>query len=186
MEIWATAEDEFGCASLPSDTLRPVFQAVPDDPVIALLPDNILSCDVIGDFYEWRRDSVLLTDSTQQIDAVSDGHYTVRVFNGNCASNYAPGVDVLVGIEELQSEDRFRVFPSPTEGSFSLDLNLSKGHHIVVSVTAPDRTMVIRKDIFVPPYGYSTEFDLSDQPRGMYFLVIQSEGRLFARKIILQ
>lgn len=82
-------------------------------------------------------------------------------------------------IQELESKYAILLFPNPTKGNVTIDLESAEGKEIVLLNLNGQILNSIEID------DKQTEVDLSDKPRGVYFVRIEMEnGDLITKKIV--
>jgi hypothetical protein len=76
-----------------------------------------------------------------------------------------------------------KIYPNPNSGSFNVSL-ISKNNQKITTIKIVD---VIGKEINTACVNASNyTFDLNDQPKGLYFLQVESSSQSFFKKIIIQ
>jgi hypothetical protein len=78
------------------------------------------------------------------------------------------------------------IYPVPTDGWLQVDIRLpSERESVVLEVVANDSRLISQETITLRHGQASHELDLSEQPRGMYFLRMISGSEMRYRKVIL-
>jgi hypothetical protein len=85
-----------------------------------------------------------------------------------------------VSVDGKQKEP-FKIFPNPSEGIFTLELNEDFEQTDVIVVDVLGKTVFSGKKLQA-----STQIDLSDYPAGMYFIKLVKDDRCKTEKIIKQ
>jgi hypothetical protein len=102
-----------------------------------------------------------------------------------CVPITAPSiVTVPMGIEEVQGQSFFKVYPNPTTGSFTLELSEVPGTSIVKVEIYGMRGEKILNDQFTGEKKH--EFSLESNPTGIYFIRVFCGDNLGSQKIIKQ
>jgi hypothetical protein len=91
---------------------------------------------------------------------------------------------VVVGVEELASENSLKVFPNPGTGNFLIDLKDIKSQTMDLRVYNYLGTLVEQKNTL--RNNNTLNVDISSHNKGIYFIEIRTEDGIFREKIILQ
>jgi hypothetical protein len=90
-------------------------------------------------------------------------------------------VNFLGGINENEKDDAIFVYPNPNDGLFNLELPSALSDFSLSITDVLGRTVYQKSFIH-----YSNEpFDISDQPNGLYYIVVNSNNKLFKTKIVI-
>ena len=98
---------------------------------------------------------------------------------------------LFVGIQpELKRASKLKVFPNPTDNnSFSVELYVEKTSHARITVRDSwGETIRELLDERIAQGGFSGKFDLSAEGlgKGLYFIVVEMDGKVYTRKLVLQ
>jgi hypothetical protein len=90
-------------------------------------------------------------------------------------------LDAITGIEKQKANKRVSIFPNPTKGKFTIELeNTSKNSLIVISD-------LVGKVIFSKTIIDNTlQIDISNQPKGIYLVKIINGNNVTTQKIVYQ
>ncbi|MEO0468374.1 MAG: PKD domain-containing protein [Bacteroidota bacterium] len=95
-------------------------------------------------------------------------------------------VDYVVGIEALLGLEELKVFPNPTKGQITLQLQLS----MMQSLDLLLYDVQGKKQLYIPLLNQiglvQKDLDLSVLPKGMYVLVLQGENGRVHKQIVIQ
>ena len=163
-----------------------VTRAVPAVGTLPIAYGNY-KIDDTPDFATWTSTSfnVMPGDSFVVLMSSSD------IFNDDVYEVKIPGselwldnmrFDIVTGLNPNNSEEAFTVFPNPSTGVFKY--NFSHVENIErVSVVNTSGVVVYESTAFG---NFDTEIDLSNQPNGVYNLVIDSSYGTTSRKMVKQ
>ena len=133
----------------------------------------------IGDEYLNRARSVIqISDGSYVIAGdkyagLDDGEYNYYL------AKLDPEGDVEIN-EKIQTEDNFICYPNPTTGIFNLK---ASERPLSVEITDVSGQIIYTSQI----QNFKTsQIDISNQPKGIYFIKIQTENRIYTDKIILK
>jgi PKD repeat protein len=183
------------------------YQTLADTTVLNNLPSwRIGTYDLIPDFNYTTNgiDIVNFFDNSQNADSISwdfgDGttsnllnpihtYYSIGGFDvihtaykNGCSKDTTHSLVVeMLSLEELNDDLRFRVFPNPSNGKFSIKLpNIDDVYTIkVLSVSG---VTVLNENVSNQNYF---EFDISNQSKGMYYINLTTRNVNITQKIIL-
>ncbi|HFA51976.1 MAG TPA: T9SS type A sorting domain-containing protein [Bacteroidetes bacterium] len=125
------------------------------------------------------------TGEAGTLEELPTGEYFVEITDANgCAETVAFGIGTLVAVDETEGVENISLFPNPTAGMATLDVNLAKPMDIqarvlnlngqVVFESAEANALSLRKQI-----------DLSGQPAGLYILQVVAEGKPHYAKLMV-
>ncbi len=83
------------------------------------------------------------------------------------------------GIEELQNNDYFILYPNPANGTFTIETKVSEYTLIITNVLG--QTILARKI-----QNEKSEIDISNQASGIYFILVKYNNGSAIQKLILQ
>lgn len=87
------------------------------------------------------------------------------------------------GIEEATAENNLTVYPNPTTGLFSLNLEKAKGNYTFQIIDIKGQVLH-SENIEVIGTTFNTQFDLSNYAKGMYYLRVIGENNESINKMI--
>ncbi len=122
-------------------------------------------------------------ETSQSFTPTFTGNFAVEITeNGTCTSISECYLVIYLGIND-STIDEFTLYPNPTNGVFSLevssDLFLSTGQCNLKITDLTGKTII--------NYQLSnkhSEIDISNQPAGIYFMIIQTDKGSIVKKII--
>ncbi len=176
------ATDENGCSSVSNPiviSIAPAPQVVTQQMDASTLRATVLSGETGGTF-QWLRNGSEIEDANQATFVVPEpANYQVRFTAQNGCSDVSEQEFVTNLADELLSNST-RIYPNPTKGIFSLEFNIplsgAVGYKIYNSV-----------GVLVKEYSSKgkqvVEMDLINQPTGIYYVEIRSEGATATKRI---
>ena len=94
------------------------------------------------------------------------------------------GTQGVSGIANLSS---LGLFPNPTNGTTTLSYTADKAvKELDITVTNMTGQVMMKQHFNAPGKQFSTNIDLTDRPRGMYFIELRADGNKLVRKLVLQ
>jgi subtilisin-like proprotein convertase family protein len=136
-------------------------------------------------------------ESTQTIvvDTASlggSGVYNVNVVvtdtMSGCASNDTIIVNYSVcsGLNEVKNNINLNVYPNPSNGVFTLNVNTTDVNELDIKVMNIQGQVVFVKNNFDNVSTINEQIDLSDNANGIYFITVTSDKGIVTSKIIVQ
>lgn len=178
-----TVTNAYGCSNSSSITV-----AAGSTPTISI-SGSLLVCNGIpttlsasgGAFYLWSTGA-----TTQTITVSAVGFVSVTVTDVSTCTNSTSimiTADNCTGIEERNLDESLSIYPNPNAGQFTIEINdqLRSGNEIKVYD-------ILGKLIFDEKVNDQKNYiDLSDQPKGVYFVKIyNSDFQVSNKKIAIQ
>ena len=89
----------------------------------------------------------------------------------------------VVSTQEIGSSDLIRVFPNPVDDQFTLDVSaFDLKEEIQAELYAVNGQILIQKDL----NSSQEAFDVSLLPQGVYFLKVNTAGKVYTKRLILK
>jgi hypothetical protein len=169
--------DTIGCVAESQETSVTVHP-LPLVPVISAEGAVLTSSAPSGN--QWYLNGMLLDSITAQTyHALENGSYTVIVTDSNgCTVISEPFLLIEVGLRDLGRKDYPLVIPNPNNGTFRLNLVANEEIQVVV--------FDLLGEFVYRSQTWHDELDLSDQPRGVYFIVVHVAGKTYFDKLSIQ
>jgi hypothetical protein len=174
-------------SSSPADSSAwsSAFEVVnpPAVPVIAQRGDS-LACSA-GYAYQWYKNGKPVAGvTTRAIRAKTNGTYQVEVFSeGQCSTMSAPVSMIITGVSEVGlTVSQLKVFPNPSNGAVYMQLEQLPAKPLPVVVYNRDGVIVrslLMKDKL-------TVLDLSQQPKGIYYILLKGADKQKAVMVVIQ
>jgi len=91
------------------------------------------------------------------------------------------------GVGQLSYMEHLSVYPNPTTGKFTVEFTSNRViKDFKISVSNVTGQEVLRKEYSNTSGQFSTDFDMSDAPRGVYFLELMADGERRIQKLIVR
>ena len=87
----------------------------------------------------------------------------------------------MVSIDDPMSEVRITVYPNPTYGILHIKTDFNESLNL--QLFSMDGQLLLETS---SEQGIESELDLQTYPRGLYLLKIESNGKKFSEKIVLE
>ncbi|QHT65680.1 T9SS type A sorting domain-containing protein [Rhodocytophaga rosea] len=172
---------EEGCESVKVP-VRVAVHKIPARPVITLVGDSLVS-SIVASSYEWYLNGSKLEVNSRKIEAKENGMYTIKVIEGACTSKLSEPYTyekVPTGIDEQASQ--LEIYPNPTTGFVYIIIPAS----VKAQVSLQDGMgrKLLTKSIL--SNGGQTEIPLQGIKPGMYVLIIETQGSLCMKKLLVK
>ena len=129
----------------------------------------------------WATDSINLSNwglngDTIMVRFVAINDYGNRFFMDNVNIN---GQNIISGLQDEFTNFHTSIYPNPTKGMFSIRTDVAD---LKVEIYTAFGRLVIKESVT----GGLQQIDLSQQPKGIYFVKLMHDGKTEQRKLILQ
>ena len=172
--------------SAGSDTLLQAdyitVNGIPTQPTVTKTDSTLTSSAASGN--QWYKNNVIMNGETNQsLFVVDNAQYKTRVTsNEGCQSTSSNFAVTDLGIDD-QSTDEFILFPNPTDGLVSMEMN-ANGADIEVSIIDFNGKLIEKMNLS-PTNKTHYEFEFNEKyASGAYLLNIKSER--FNKNIAIQ
>ena len=132
-----------------------------------------VSANNSGATYQWldcdNGNAIISSETGQTYTATANGNYAVELTENGCVDTSACAAITTVGILEHNFGNKFKIYPNPTDGNFSIDLG---DNHNSITIKMTDLN---GKLIHSEEYNNSQLLNLNiDEPSGVYLLKIET------------
>jgi PKD repeat protein len=145
--------------------------------------NTVLLTASAGDSYQWYKDDVAISGATNQTyTATVRGTYSVAVNIGGCnaLSNKLP-----TSINTTDFSKSVKVYPIPSKGKVTLELNTSDIGNVQVNVTDLSGKTVYQTSIDKKGLSLKESLDLSSLGKGVYLIEIVTPKNKGIRRIVI-
>lgn len=154
-----------------------------DVDVTTTVVEPTITANAAGASYRWLdcndNDAVIAGETSQAFMAMANGSFAVEVTQDGCVDTSACVAIISVSVLESELDMQISVFPNPTNGNFSI--NLDKPYDLV-TVKLQDVTGKVLETMQV---NQTQRFNYSiDQANGMYLLSIVADGKTSVVRLI--
>jgi PKD repeat protein len=158
----------------------------PDQPVISLVDFTLESSALEGN--QWYMDGQIIEGATEQsYEPMTNGTYSVTATDGNCTSDFAEDYPVMwVGIAEQFNQQAIKVYPTPSKGNFTLEINTQTADVLSMKVYDAMKSVVYQQDNLQVNGSMKNQINLEQLPNGIYFIVLEGNTTHYFQKIIIQ
>jgi hypothetical protein len=185
-EYFVTVTSADGCPG-GSDTVTVVMAAAAWKPVITRILDSLTSTEASS--WQWYRNGQPIPGDTLQGLRLSDtGTYSVLIVDANGCTAMSDPFDVSVlDVEMMGGMLRsFDVYPNPSNGSFSVALELERPQTATITVTDVLGRQLINQRVLSVSSRLTQQIDLYGYPAGPYIIRIALARRSMTRMVTLR
>jgi hypothetical protein len=174
-----------GCGSPLSDLVSITVWQVPATPEIEQINLDTLTATITGAVYEWKKDGVVIPATTQKVKVSENGSYTVRIKDGNgCYSAYSPTFTFTMADKSLWN--KINVFPNPTPGLFTLQIENSTSAAVQVQVITLMGQQLQSVSYLNSTKDFHQWMDATMLTKGTYVLKVTVGEEVMYRKFVIQ
>ncbi|HRH58801.1 MAG TPA: T9SS type A sorting domain-containing protein, partial [Chitinophagales bacterium] len=177
-----------GCDS--TITLNLTVNLVPSTPEITQSNDTLHSNVIIsGASYEWYKGGVLLiTTSSPFYKFTSNGTYTLRIINNDCASLLSASVNAALptSVKTIKLDIQFDIIPNPNNGLFEVKIIVPKSGKYDLVLYNVAGQQLINEQLFIQQGSNVKRFNLDGIEKGMYFISVRGNDGISTKNIIVQ
>lgn len=176
-----TVTDANGCSA----TSPVVIVTVNPLPVTTVTQNgSLLSANAKDALYQWldcsKGFAPISGATSQSYTASSDGSYAVRLSLNGCSDTSSCYSVKTVGVRNKPIDDRVRIYPNPTSGRLEIESKFE-------TISRIEIFNVLGESVFTSdPQHLLSEIDISEQPSGIYYVMVQTKEGNITRKIIKQ
>ena len=158
----------------------------PEQPAITVEDYELVSSATDGN--QWYLNGDIIDGATAQTYApIDNGTYSLTVTQGTCTSEYAEDYEVMwVGIAEQYANQVVKVYPTPNQGQFTLEINTSTPDVLKMKVYDATNAIVYQQENIQVNGPFKNQFDLGQLPTGIYFMVLEGTTQHYFQKVVIQ
>jgi len=181
-------------------TLDPTNPTTSDDVIVSatITDDNTAAVDIEAYLYwgivDGEEDTELdflqvgFTDvfsATIPASTETTIYYVIEAFDGELYSEEYGSYSITVGINNPDAIVSMNVFPNPSNGQFTLELNAQKAGTFNVEIVNISGQVVFEKQI-VQDGIFKSAIDISNSAKGVYYIRINDGTSVNVQKIVIQ
>ncbi len=187
-------EASLGSCTAESDILTISFPDAPPKPFIYAQGPNVwyLACsNTKEEKYKWYCNDKLIegADKYYYVANRKMGVYKVSIGNNLDCYTMSDPVTIPTGITGIEDPDvfnRLNIYPNPSGGMFTMELNNQQYGDLLISVLSMDGKELFNFRFQKNNEYFSGQIDLTRQPKGNYLIIIDVDNKYTVRKIIIE
>lgn len=158
-------------------------------PTIPVITQNgfTLASSISGTSYQWYRNGILQPADTTQfitITSTENGSWWVVVINSFDCSAISPWFNSTVGINELSNNSAVRIYPNPTNSTFSLSYQTTDTEDLQIQVLNTIGEVVFSGEYKKVNGKFSKEINLTNVVPGIYSVQIKAGEKVYQQKLV--
>jgi hypothetical protein len=197
---------ELGKCSIESEPFTITLPDAPEKPGIYIRGPVVwymAASTRTASHYQWYRNDEQIAGATKYIYVANKTLGTYKVAVGNQNECYTMSDDITIPVplskmtnfyvpkEYLVGEDKdlaesIRLYPNPTTGVFTVEMENSISGEIVIGVITEQGKEIRNIKSEKTTDHFITEIDLSDEPKGVYFIKLRIDNYLETKKVIIE
>jgi hypothetical protein len=183
---WVVGTASGGCSN--TDTVCITVLGNPALPTIVKGGDTLYCSPATYASYQWYLGGTPIAGATgSYYHYTVNGNYYVQVFNAfGCSSSSAIFTVSDVGISEFSDGSLMSIYPNPTSGNLTIDLDMKGASEMKLSIVNISGQVIWSEEIAATAGSNKKQIDLSNFASGMYYLSVRSEKEMINRKIVKQ
>lgn len=142
----------------------------------------MLTANDTGASYQWincNGNIPISVATNQSFTATTDGNYAVIITQNSCSDTSSCYNISTTNIVENSFASTVIIYPNPSTGKFKIDTKITKGEIAICNVMG-------EKIYSTSNLKTSNEINLSNSPKGIYFVKIYDGEKIHTRKIVVQ
>ncbi|MFT6360088.1 MAG: glucose/arabinose dehydrogenase [Saprospiraceae bacterium] len=180
----ATVTDDFGCTTEVSQMLEQpeeiVFELEIDDDGNVAAPEGFST-------YQWYNEGGMLLEnennSTIAFQSYDSGFYVIVTNSTGC--EYISPAFYIFNTNQIAGLTNFKISPNPFSNQLNLNLTTDEVLDLNLQIVTMDGK-VLKEETFQVTGDYSKNMDLSDLPKGFYFLKLKQRNSVAVQRIMKQ
>ncbi|MCO5267063.1 MAG: T9SS type A sorting domain-containing protein, partial [Lentimicrobium sp.] len=178
-----------GANSCGQGAASPIFQVqvnpIPEKPVITQIGQILTSSATEGN--QWFFNGIEIPGATsQQIEALNSGEYSVMVTLDGCNSQMSDIITVIItGTIENLALQEVEIYPNPNHGEFTLSVSSEKLKNMDLQILTSLGVVIYEKADLNVQGKLIEKIKLSGIAPGIYFVKLSTSDQQLIRKVII-
>lgn len=172
-----------GCLGF-SDSVVVQVNPLPQKPTVTQTGGALQSSP--ADSYQWLYEGAEIAGATGPTHTPArNGRYAVMIRNASgCTATSDAVVVNTTSVKQEEMRREIAVYPQPTLGEFTLEVNLRQGSQVRLSIRDISGREVFNTLERSAAASYRRTVDLRGEAPGVYFIQVQSDGRRWTREVV--
>lgn len=136
--------------------------------------------------YLWKKLKTNEEFKTEDLVKITPGDYQVTITDANGCILVSPifTIKAIIDAKDIPNIQAFQVAPNPTNGIINIEATLESATELNLQIIDSQGKIIVSSQKYNSS-TIKTQIDLSPFPSGFYFLMVEHEGKIFAKQIIL-
>ena len=180
--VYVMVSNSSGCKAL-SDTVNVTWHPLPTKPVITVVGNDTLIYSTNLNLQWYYNGSGIGGANDTIYVAQNNGNYFVQVVDTfGCVNNSDTVAVILLGIEN-SGENKVFIYPNPTTGKITVNLNMED--HTIKSVSVINLLGEVLMSKQLVGKETRVEFDLVHFAEGVYYIRMDADTETYLQKLVL-
>jgi PKD repeat protein len=150
----------------------------------------ILSTSAKAAQYKWFLNGIQIVGATSgtYIAGQTMGTYRVAISNDGKCFSFSDNkiIPDIVGVEEPDAFENVRIYPNPTTGLFTIEMNNNVFGELVIDIFTQNGSKALNIKFEKTTEHFRSQIDLSGQSKGMYLINLSIDKFKATRKILVE
>jgi hypothetical protein len=184
-DVTLTATNSAGSNEMLKENYMEIA-VTPEQPSITVEDYALVSSAVDGN--QWYLNGDIIAGATEQTyTPMNNGSYTLNVTQGSCTSEFSEEYAVMwVGIAEEYANKAVKIYPTPNQGRFTLEINTSTPDVLKMKVYDATNAIVYQEENIQVNGPFKNQVDLGQLSNGIYFMVLEGSTNHYFHKVVIQ
>ncbi len=180
------------CTSKRDSVEINLMQTLPEPVIISKGPTVwYLSTASQANYYKWYYNGSLIPQANRNVYVAGQnlGIYRVSISNDMQCFSFSDTVRIptgATGIEDIDPFEEVKIYPNPTTGLFTIEMNNNLSGELVVDLFTQNGSKVVNLKFDKTTEHFSAQIDLSGQSKGMYLINLTIDKYIATRKILVE
>ena len=174
-----------GCTGRPSGSVDVIINSIPT-PQIKVNGKNLESNSESGN--QWYDANGIISGANLSVfTPTKDGNYYVIVTKNDCDSKSSNIIHFIYsGINEVNSDSSFNLYPNPSNGNFNIEINGSGNESYILTILNIVGKEVFKENIKSNNNKSIHNINLSTISNGMYYIRLLNEDKELRKALFIQ
>ena len=184
-DVTLEASNNAGSTEMTKDDYMNI-SFTPEQPTITLENYELISSATEGN--QWYLNGEVIDGAnTSTYAPIENGTYSLTVTQGSCTSEFAEDYEVMwVGIAEQFANQAVKIYPTPNQGRFTLEINVATPEVLSMKVFDAANAIVYQEENIMVNGPFKNQVDLGNLSNGIYFMVIEGSTQHYFQKVVIQ
>ena len=187
-------EAELGGCKSQSDILNVYFENAPEKPFIYAQGPAVWFLVCSNDSasqYKWYYNGSIIQGADKFLYVANRnlGKYYVSIANSKGCFTLSDVITIPTGATGIENVDPFsglKIYPNPSTGQFTLDMDNQLSGEVMIRILDQGGKETLKVKLEKTTVHFSSQIDLSGQPKGLYLINIMLDKYSTNKKIIIE
>ena len=189
-----SVEADLGGCKIQSDKFTVAYLDAPAKPEIYAEGSTVwyLACsNDSASQYKWYYNGTIIQGANKYMYVANHnlGQYSVSIANSKGCFTISDAITIPTGVTGIRDVDPFaglKIYPNPTPGLFTIEMDNQIFGELLINIITQEGKKIIKIKFEKTTLHFSSQIDLSGQPKGMYLINLLIDKYLANRKLIVE